>query len=139
MVIATLTLGVSIIGFGLARSMWVALAVLPFAGAGFMVQLASTNTIIQTITKEHLRGRVMAFYTMSFFGTAPFGALLAGIAADRIGVPATIILGGVACIGGGLWLATRLPVLRAQVRPIYIERGILAASEADSAKAPGMP
>jgi MFS family permease len=139
MIIATLTLGISLIAFALVRSFWLALIVLPFCGGAFMVEMASTNTIIQTITEERLRGRVMAFYTMAFLGTAPIGSLISGIAAEHIGVSATIILGGAACIGGGLWLAMRLPVLRAQVRPIYVERGILAASEADAVKAAGVP
>jgi len=104
------------------------LGVLPFAGAGFMVEMASTNTILQTITEEHLRGRVMAFYTLAFLGTAPIGSLLAGVIANRIGAPATIVAGGVACMAGGAWLATRLASLRQLVRPIYIERGILSAS-----------
>jgi len=95
-----------------------------------MVEMASTNTILQTITEEHLRGRVMAFYTMAFLGTAPIGSLIAGVAASRIGASNTIVLGGVACILGALWLGMRLPTLRAQVRPIYAERGILSATEA---------
>ena len=139
MMIATLTLGVSLIVFALVRSLWLALIVLPFCGGAFMVEMASTNTIVQTITEERLRGRVMAFYTMAFLGTAPIGSLLSGVAAEHVGVSATIIFGGVACIAGALWLATRLPGLRAQVRPIYVERGVLAASEADAIKAPGVP
>jgi len=139
MVLATLAFGTGLIGFGLARSLWVALIILPIVGAGFMVELASTNTILQTITKEHLRGRVMAFYTMAFFGTAPFGSLLSGVVADRIGAPATIVIGGVACLAGGIWLALRLPMLREHVRPIYTEMGIIAAVQADSGELPGVP
>lgn len=139
MVIATVTFGVGLIAFGFARWMWMALVVLPFVGAGMMVEMAATNTILQTITEERLRGRVMAFYTMAFLGTAPIGSLLAGVAAERIGAPMTIVVGGAVCVLGGLWLATRLPLLRAQVRPIYVERGILSAVEADTVKAPGMP
>ena len=115
---------------GLVRSLWVAMLVLPVVGAGFMVEMAATNTILQTITEEHLRGRVMAFYTMAFLGTAPIGSLIAGIAAARIGAQHTIMLGGVACILGALWLAIRLPLLREQIRPIYVERGILSSSQA---------
>jgi hypothetical protein len=83
---------------------------------------------------------VMAFYTMAFLGTAPIGSLLSGVIADRIGAPATIMVGGVAVVGGALWLALRLPRLRELVRPIYAERGILAAvqSEAGTAGA-GLP
>jgi len=79
-----------------------------------------------------MRGRVMAFYTMAFFGTAPMGSLLAGVAADRFGSRATIAFGGVACIAAGLWLAAKLSSLRAIVRPIYIERGILPVPAVDT-------
>jgi MFS family permease len=125
MVMATLAFGVALIAFGASRALWLALLVLPFAGAGFMVEMASTNTILQTITEEHLRGRVMAFYTLAFLGTAPIGSLLAGVVADRIGAPATIVAGGVVCLAGGVWLALKLPSIRQLVRPIYVERGIL--------------
>jgi MFS family permease len=134
MMFATMAFGAGLVVFGLTRVFWLALLVLPFVGGGMMVEMASTNTILQTITEEHLRGRVMAFYTMAFLGTAPIGSLIAGIAASRIGASNTIILGGVACIMGGIWLALRLPSIRAQVRPIYVERGILSASEALQAK-----
>lgn len=137
MTIATLTFGAGLVVFGFVRSLWAALLVLPFVGAGFMVEMASTNTILQTIVEERLRGRVMAFYTMAFLGTAPIGSLLAGVAADRIGAANTIILGGIACIAGGLWLRLRLPKMRDLVRPIYIERGILSTMQIESTK--GMP
>jgi MFS family permease len=90
-----------------------------------MIQMAAINTVLQTLVEDRLRGRVMAFYTMAFFGAAPIGSLLAGVAADRVGAAWTIGFSGVACIAGGLWLAGRLPALRAIVYPIYIERGIL--------------
>ena len=139
MVAATLAFGSGMIAFGLSRSLWLALLILPIAGGGFMIEMASTNTILQTITKEELRGRVMAFYTMAFLGTAPIGSLLAGIVASRIGAPATIIAGGVAVLAGGAWLAFRLPVLREHIRPIYREMGIIAAVQADVSKAIGVP
>jgi len=135
MVIATLAFGLGLVAFGLARSTWLAALVLTIVGAGFMTEMASTNTILQTITEESLRGRVMAFYTMAFLGTAPIGSLLAGVVASRVGASPTIILGGVACVGGGLWLALRLPVLREAVRPIYVERGIISAVQADAGTA----
>jgi MFS family permease len=135
MILATTTFGLGLIAFGFSRSLWLSLLVLPFVGAGFMVEMASTNTILQTITEEHLRGRVMAFYTMAFLGTAPIGSLLGGVIADRIGATMTIALGGVVCLAGGFWLAVRLESLRAEVRPIYIERGILSAVQADTGTA----
>jgi MFS family permease len=134
MMFATMTFGAALVVFGLVRVFWAALLVLPFVGGGMMVEMASTNTILQTVTEEHLRGRVMAFYTMAFLGTAPIGSLIAGVAASRIGASNTIVLGGVACILGGIWLGFMLPSLREQIRPIYVERGILSASEALQAK-----
>jgi MFS family permease len=125
MVVATIAFGVGLVVFAASRRLWLALLVLPIVGGGFMVETASTNTILQTITEERLRGRVMAFYTLSFLGTAPIGSLIAGVVASRIGAPATIMAGGAACIAGGVWLAARLPSIRQLVRPIYEERGIL--------------
>lgn len=117
--------GCGLIAFSLSRSLPLSMALMVFTGAGFVVQLASSNTILQTIVREEMRGRVMAFYAMAFMGTAPFGSLLAGGLASRVGVPRTILLGGCACIAGGLAFARQLPRLRTLVRPIYVERGIL--------------
>jgi MFS family permease len=125
MMYATVSFGAALVVFAFARTLWLALLVLPIAGGTFMIQMAATNTVLQTLVEDRLRGRVMAFYTMAFFGTAPFGSLLAGVAADRVGAQWTIALSGVACIAAGLWLASRLPALRAIVRPIYVQRGIL--------------
>src|SRR5690349_14800106 len=74
---ATAAFGAGLVAFALARSLWVALLVLPIVGAGMMIEMASTNTILQTIVEEDLRGRVMSFYTMAFLGTAPIGSLIA--------------------------------------------------------------
>jgi len=133
--VATITFGVGLAAFAMSHTLWLSLALLPIAGGGFMVQTASTNTILQTIVEERLRGRVMAFYAMAFLGTAPIGSLVAGVVASRIGVPMTILLGGVACMAGGTWFALRLPRLRALIRPIYVERGILPAGPSDTAAA----
>jgi predicted MFS family arabinose efflux permease len=124
-VFATLLFGASLVVFSTSRTLWLSLVVLPFVGAGFMVQMAGTNTILQTIVEDRFRGRVMAFYPMAFLGTAPIGSLMAGVLADRIGAPATIAIGGVACIAAGVWFGSKLPLLRSLIRPIYIERGIL--------------
>jgi len=129
---STLIFGAGLVAFAFTTSLWVALAVLPFVGAGFMVEMAATNTVLQTLVTDDLRGRVMAFYTMAFFGTAPLGSLLAGLAADRIGARWTIAAGGVISVAAGFWLVSRLPPLRAIVRPIYIERGILPVPAVDS-------
>jgi len=130
--IGTFVFGASLIAFSLTTNVWLAAVILAFGSAGFMTQMASTNTIIQTIVDERFRGRVMAFYTMAFFGTAPLGSLLAGLAADRVGARWTIAAGGVISLAAGCWLVSRLPALRAIVRPIYIERGILPVPAVDS-------
>jgi hypothetical protein len=67
----------------------------------------------------------MAFYTKAFMGTAPFGSLMAGGLPSRIGAPHTVLLGGLACIAGGVAFSRQLPRLRELVVPIYVERGIL--------------
>jgi len=130
-VVATVTFGAALVAFSFSRTLWLSLLLLPFVGGGMMVEMAATNTIVQTIVEDEMRGRVMAFYAMAFLGTAPLGSLMAGLVASHIGPMRTIMIGGVACIIGGVIFAFRLPVLRAHVRPIYIERGILVAAEID--------
>jgi MFS family permease len=125
MLMATLAFGAGLAAFSLSRALWLSLLLLPIVGGGMMVETAATNTILQTIVEEDMRGRVMSFYTMAFLGTAPLGSLIAGVAADRIGAPTTILLGGVACIFAALWFAIRLPAIRTVLRPIYVEKGIL--------------
>jgi MFS family permease len=132
MVYSTSAFGLGLIAFSMSRSLWLSLLVLPFVGGGMMVTMAATNTIIQTIVTEELRGRVMSFYTMAFLGTAPIGSLIAGLAADRIGPTRTILVGGICCLVVVVWFAFRLPKVREIVRPIYMERGIIAAAEIDA-------
>jgi MFS family permease len=122
---AAVVFGCGLIAFSFSRTFALSVVLLVVVGVGFMVQLASSNTIIQTIVRDDMRGRVMAFYTMAFMGTAPFGSLMAGVLASRIGAPRTILAGGLACIAGGLVFRRQLPRLRALVAPIYVERGIL--------------
>lgn len=128
-VFATAILSVGLIAFSLSHSLWLSLAVLPLVGAGMMLQSSSANTILQTIVDEDLRGRVMAFYSVAVLGTQPIGSLVAGIVADRIGAPRTILIGAIACVFTGAWFAYRRPSLAKYVRPIYIERGILPPVE----------
>ena len=94
-------------------------------GMGMMVQMAASNTILQTMVDEDKRGRVMSFFAMAFFGTVPFGSLLAGSLAQRIGAPRTIGLGGVVCVVGAALFFRALPELRRHARPIYERLGIL--------------
>jgi MFS family permease len=121
----TVVFGCGLIGFALSRSLPVSIVFMTITGFGMMVQMASTNTVIQTIVDEEKRGRVLSFYTMSFLGTAPFGSLLAGWLSSRIGAPHTVVLSGVLCIATAVWFARELPAIRELVRPIYRRMGIL--------------
>jgi predicted MFS family arabinose efflux permease len=117
--------GAGLIAFSMTDRFWLALPCLTLAGFGFMVQMASSNTVIQTIVDDDKRGRVMSFYMMAFFGTVPFGSLMAGALSVRIGAPHTLLLGGSCCVAGALWFARELPAIRKLVRPIYVRLGIL--------------
>jgi MFS family permease len=121
----TVVFGGGLIGFALSRWLPVSILFMVITGFGMMAQMASTNTVIQTIVEEEKRGRVLSFYTMSFLGTAPFGSLLAGWLSSRIGAPHTVVLSGVLCIATAAWFARELPAIRELVRPIYRRMGIL--------------
>ncbi len=128
--IATACLGVGLVLFGLSRILWISLALMLLCGFGMMQQMAASNTIIQTIVEDSKRGRVMSFYAMAFVGMAPFGSLLAGVLANAIGAPRTVMLSGVCCIAGAAWFATQMPAIRKLIRPIYVDLGILPAANA---------
>ena len=124
--IASALFGVGLIAFSFTRVLWLAIPCLIVAGFGFMVQMASSNTVIQTIVDDEKRGRVMSFYMMAFLGTAPFGSLIAGWLSSRIGAAHTLLAGRRrAALLGALWFASALPAIRAAVRPIYVRLGIL--------------
>ena len=127
--IAAAVFGLGLIGFGLSRWFWLSMVMVLVAGMGMMQIMAGSNTIIQTIVSEDKRGRVMSYYTMAFMGMAPFGSLLAGTMASRFGAPSTVIFSGSAVLLGAAWFATRLPALRRQIRPIYLEMGIVPPEE----------
>lgn len=122
--IASGLFGVSISALALSRSMWLSMVFLFTAGLGVMAHLAASNTILQTIVDDDKRGRVMSLFTMSFVGMTPFGALSAGALAHRIGVTATVLIGGALCLTGSLVFASQLPRLREMARPVYERKGI---------------
>lgn len=124
-VVATALSGVALIAFGFSHILWLSIAILPLVGFGLMQQMAPSNTILQTIVDDGKRGRVMSFYGMAFLGMVPFGSLLAGYLAARIGAPQTMMVNGAVCLIGSLWFARRLPAIRQIVRPIYVRLGIL--------------
>ena len=125
-VISSNLFGIGLIAFSLSRLFWLSSLFMLLTGFGMIVQMASSNTVLQTIVEEDKRGRVMSFYTMAFMGMVPFGSLLAGSLANNIGAPQTVMIGGVACILGSVMFAKKLPSLRKVARPIYIEKGIIS-------------
>lgn len=129
--ISSATLGGGLILFGLSRTLWLSLILMVFAGFGLMQTASVSNTIVQSLVPEDKRARVMSYYTMAFFGSAPFGSLLAGALAHRIGAPRTVMVTGACCLAGSLWFTLELPKIRAIMHPIYREMGLLTAPGID--------
>ena len=131
--IAAAMLGGGLILFGLSHTLWLSLVLMVFVGFGLMQCAAASNTIIQSLVPEDKRARAMSYYTMAFFGSAPFGSLLAGALAHTIGAPHTVIVTGAFCVAGSVWFSLELPKVNAVIRPIYLEMGLLAEDEIDLA------
>jgi MFS family permease len=129
--------GVGLIVFSLSRSFWLSAVLLIPVGYCMMVTMASANTLVQSLVPDHLRGRVMAVYSMMFMGMAPFGALLAGVLAEWLDVPGTIAVGGVACILGSLIFGWRLPLLRQEAREIIVALQAAAGQPAEATSGEG--
>ena len=123
--VAATMVGLGIIGFSWSANFSMAVGMLLVTGCGIMVQMAACNTILQTIVDEDKRGRVMSLHAMAFMGMAPLGSLAAGALAGEIGSPATVRLGGVACVLGAFTFWLQLERLRRHIRPIYVRAGIL--------------
>ena len=121
--------GAGIIAFGYSRWLPLSLVLLLVTGFGMMQQMAASNSILQTILEEDKRGRVMSYFSMAFQGTMPFGSLLAGWAAARIGAPATLAIGGGLCLLGAAWFLSRMGEVRRALRPIYTQLGIIPAPD----------
>jgi MFS family permease len=116
---------IGLIALSFSHVFWLSVVLIPIIGFGMMIQMASSNTIIQTIVKDDKRGRVMSIYTMSFMGIAPLGSLLAGSLASTIGTQHTLLIGGCCCFIGSIVFMKGLPSLRNLIHPIYAEKGIL--------------
>lgn len=127
--IAAVMFGAGLILFGLSQNLVISMLLMLVVGFGMMQGLAASNTVIQTLVPEDKRGRVMSYYTMAFVGMAPFGSLLAGGLAHRIGAPHTVMVTGACCLLGAGWYLTQLKAMREVMRPIYRQMGILPALE----------
>jgi MFS family permease len=116
--------GIGLLLFSFSRWFWLSTVLLLPIGYSVMLQMASTNTLIQTMVPDQLRGRVMALYSMMFMGMAPLGALLGGALAQRMGAPVTVAVGGVACLLGASWFGRELPTLRVEARRMIVAQGL---------------
>ncbi|MSR77403.1 MAG: MFS transporter [Candidatus Omnitrophica bacterium] len=124
---AAFVFGVGLVAFSFSKILWLSLILLVITGCGFMLQMASSNTILQTIVEDDKRGRIMSLFVMAFVGTAPFGSLLAGSLSNKIGAPHTLLAGGLCCAAGAVWFHGQLPEIRKTIRPLYVKLGIIAA------------
>ena len=124
-VTTTLLFGAGLVAFSASRHLALSLVTMVLCGFGMMVTTGASNTVLQTIVEERMRGRLMSIYGMAFMGTAPFGSLLAGVLATRIGAPGTLAIGGAMSLLGAAWFRMKLPALRERVRPIYVRLGII--------------
>jgi MFS family permease len=122
--VSTFGFGVALALFAWSRSFWVSAALLVPVGATMMVQMAASNTLIQAMVPDHLRGRVMAVYSMMFMGMAPFGALFAGWLAERIGAPRTVAVGGAVSIVAAIAFRLKLPAIRGEARELIVAQGL---------------
>lgn len=113
--VATAVFGIGLIALSQSRNFWISLPLMLLTGFGMMIQMASNNTILQTIVDDDKRGRVMSLYTMSFLGMAPFGSLLAGALASRIGAPGTIMYAGIICLLAASLFAGRVPHIKGEI------------------------
>ncbi|MFA5099392.1 MAG: MFS transporter [Candidatus Omnitrophota bacterium] len=110
--------GTALVLFSISRLLWVSMAALFFAGIGLMSHMVVSNTVLQTITEDDKRGRVMSFYTMAFMGMATFGTLLGGSIASRIGAAQTVLGGGIVCLCAGIVFSRQIPGLKKRVHGI---------------------
>lgn len=131
--VAGLLLGGGLVLFGLSHTLWISLVLMVFVGFGLMQGAAVSNTLLQSLVTDDKRARVMSFYTTAFFGAAPFGSLLAGALAHRIGAPATVILTGALCVLGSLWFRLELPKVRPIMRSVWQGTGLVPAHTEEEA------
>jgi MFS family permease len=124
-VIASSAFGIGLIVFSFSHYIQLSLCMMLLTGFGMIVHMASSNTVLQTIVDEDQRGRIMSFYAMAFTGMAPFGSLLAGSLASKIGAPNTLTISGLVCLIGSLFFLTKLPLIRKLIWPIYMQMGII--------------
>jgi MFS family permease len=130
--------GASLILFSFSKLFWLSMVLLVPVGFTMMVQMASSNTLLQSMVPDQMRGRVIAVYSMMFMGMAPFGAFFAGAIAHHLGAPWTVAIGGVACIAGAIVFGLELPKFRREARELVLAQGMTAGTPAQGASAQGL-
>ncbi len=123
--------GASLVIFSLSHNFWISVILLLPVGYTMMLQMACSNTLIQVMVPDALRGRVMAVYSMMFMGMAPIGALLGGALADRLGAPLTVAIGGCASLGGSVWFGLQLPKIRVEARRLIVAQAVAGGEPSD--------
>jgi MFS family permease len=137
--VACASFGTFLILFSLSRWYLLSVALLVPVGFAMMVQMASSNTLIQAMVPDRLRGRAMAVYSMMFMGIAPMGALLSGWSADHLGAQWTLAIGGVGAIAGAALFARNLPKIRVEARELIIAQGMAGGEPAQEVTARSAP
>jgi MFS family permease len=128
--------GVSLILFAFSTSFWLSVLLLLPVGYFIMLQMASSNTLIQAMVPDALRGRTMAVYSMMFMGLAPVGALLGGALSDRLGAPLTVAIGGLASVLGAWWFSQQLPKVRAEARQLIMAQAMVPGEPTEEMTTP---
>ena len=128
---SSLIYAMAVAAFAISGHLALSMAIMPFVGWGMITNFAAANTILQTIVDDDKRGRVMSLFAMSFMGMTPFGVLIAGAMATRLssdpfaGASRTLLVMSAVCVAASVRYWTKLPRIRAFIRPIYVQRGIL--------------
>lgn len=104
--------GLGLIAFSFSRYLWLSLILMLCVGFTMIAQMVSSNILIQNLTADDKRGRVMSLYTISFMGMVPFGSLLAGSLARKIGAPHALIISGLSCVMGSLFFSLKISSFR---------------------------
>ena len=137
--VATGIFGIGLMAFSLSNFLWLSMVLMVITGFGMISQMASCNTMLQSLAEDDKRGRVMSFYTIAYRGMYPMGSLFAGFLASEIGAPATLFLGGVSVLVGGAWYTRSLPAMREAIRPVFAGLGFREDDAQTVARAPDPP
>ncbi|MBI5723918.1 MAG: MFS transporter [Planctomycetes bacterium] len=131
---APMIMGLALIGLSLAHSILLAMALMFFVGFGLMLTISGSNSLVQTLVDDDKRGRVMGFHAVAFLGVSPFGSLLAGSLAEKVGTPGVLLLGGCCCVLASAVYLTRLREFQRLAHPAYVRLGLIP----ESAPPPGL-